>query len=432
MIRKCGWPLLLGTLAWSVLPAQTLTLQPAQVSHAVAVIGEPVEIAADLANNSGDPVAPISAELLLPTGWRADPVRIDLPSLAPYTRQRLRFHAVADAAGHGGGRVMISAPGLLQPLAANFPVASVAPLSVLPSKWSMRERSMGMVSDDGTIYVTTGSYIVFLPNCGGDRGPGLIYVRRGEEWERVATFPAMGRIIYEDGPPQKPVIAEHWIFPTTWWIPRDPAGDYLMTLKETWQDGRGRRWMAKMWLGPTKDPRVVKCTHAFWCDGEVKLRRYEGPLLNVGDGTFRGARAALLAPGVPAAQTDPVLLRAGQVEQGVVAVERPNGGVIGMLWDPSQLWVAGKATPQVLVASPNSLYRRDNHYVGLVVPHFAARQPADAVSAPSFKVPAKRPVYVRCELFASATGDVAEAAALWRDRIAGELRADARRPAPLP
>jgi len=113
-----------------------------------------------------------------------------------------------------------------------------------------------------------------------------------------------------------------------------------------------------------------------------------------------------------------VLARYDRVERGVLAIERPGGGVIGLLWDPAQLWTAGKDTPQALFSSPNQLFGRNNHYLSLVVPHFAASQGPAADRAPGMLLPGKRPIYLRSELFVTSTGRVADALAAAKTRFA--------------
>lgn len=413
--------LLLLTVAGAA-PAASLVLEPAHVSHSLAVTGEPVTIWAELRNNGALDVEGVVADLYLPPSWRSDPYRIQLPVLAPYTSHRLVFRALAAESGHGGGRIVVTATGQPEPLLQAFPLSSCRPLNLNPVRYSMANRNMAEVVEDGMVYVTTGAYTIFLPLCGAERGPGLVYVRREGQWDRVATFPAMGRLAYEDDGPVagEKVVAEHWVFPTTWWIPRDPAGDYLMTLKEQWTDFRGRRWMAKAWFGPTADPRVIKCTHAFMCSAAVKLHRFEGPMLSVGDGTFGTAHGGYLAPGSTEPGSEPTLLiRRGSVADGVMAVEHPAGGVMGVLWDPGQLWTSGKANPLALFALPNALYRRDNSYLSLVAPHFGPGQAPDArLAEPPLEIPGNRPVYLRTEIYVSAGGTVQDAARLARERRA--------------
>ncbi|NUP98907.1 MAG: hypothetical protein HUU35_03515 [Armatimonadetes bacterium] len=417
MVRQLAG--LLAVLTAIAGDAVGLELQPAMVSHSVAVTGEPVELSVLLRNDDSLTIARVTAELLLPPGWRADPVRVEIPALAPFTSQRLRFRIVADEPGHGGGRVMVSAPDLLQPLMTVFALSSCRPLQIPAALGSMRERSMGEVPDTGTVYVATGSYIIFIPSLGSDRGAGLVYVRDGYQWNRVATFPALGRVIYDDLTPDgEAVRAEHWVFAKSWWVPRDPVGDYLMTLKDTWQDFRGRTWIAKAFFGPTTDPRVIKCTHALWCSGDAVIRRFEGPMLAVGDGTFRTRHTEILPPMALDDPSQPILVREGLVEQGAMAVGRPGGGVIGLLWDPEQLWTSGKSRPQAVMAVPNQVLRRENQYLTLLAPHYGPRQPASALHAePGMVQPGRRPIYLRSELLVAAEGGVAEVASAWSSRF---------------
>ncbi len=413
------WALLLvlaATVAGRGAPTGRLVLDPPWISHSLAVCGEPVEISALLRNTGDGDVDTINVNLFLPEGWSSDPVQIQIPKLAPFTTTRLRFRAMATVAGHGAGRLTVGAVHTSRPTCYAFPLASCQPLDTLPARYTLRERSMGEVTEDGTIYVATGSYLVFLPRCGDERGPGLIYSRQQHQWERVATFACLGRVTYLDRGPGGQQVVERWLFPSKTWIPRDPAGDYLLTLKDTWRDGLGRRWLAKAWLGPTSDPRVVKYTNVVWCNQPMTLLRLEGPMLNVGDGTFGTARAALLPPGNLAPGADGSLVtRRADSDEGVMAVQRPNGGVIGLLWDPRQYLMPRQATPDALFASPNSFFNRANHYLGLVAP--TGCPPQAAPGSHSWRVPAKQPVYLRSELFVAADGTIDTARQAWRERF---------------
>ena len=397
-----------------------LVLENPQISHSVAVVGEPVTVTATLRNTSDAAYEGLIVSLMLPDGWRSDPVQLQIPSVAPFTEQAVRFRCAASMSGHGGGKLVVTSPALPQPLSYTFALASCQPLEVLPARRSMATAGMATVADGGTIYITSGSYIVFLPQCGDERGPGLVYCQDGDRWNRVATFPCLGRVIYVDGPADKPVTVDRWVFPKSFWLPVDPNNlrDYLLTFKDYWKDQRGRWWMAKAWFGPTTDPRVIKMTCALWCSGEAEVLRFEGPILTVGDGTFGAARADYAVPDGSQSTHNPVLARYDRVPRGVMAVERPEGGVIGMLWDPSQLWVAGKDTPQALFSSPNQLLHRDNQYMSLLVPHFASSQGPAANTAPGMLLPGKRPIYLRSELFVTSTGSVSDAVAAWKTRFA--------------
>lgn len=398
-----------------------LRLHPATISESVAVVGAPVDIEAVLENTSGQEIDDVTVDLFLLPGWRSDPIKIQIPKLPPYNTHRLRFRAMADEAAHGGGRIAVTAPRLAEPLVQIFPLVSCQPLRVMSAKYSMRERHMAREPEGDVLYVTTGDYIIFLPPCAGARGPGLIYVRRGDQWERVGTLPALGRVIYDDRSPdgEETVQAEHWIFPTEVWIPRDPAGDYLMTLKETWEDFSGRQWTAKAWFGPTQDPRVIKVTQAVFCNRDAVVRRYEGPMIAAGDGTFGAAHDGLLTP-EPVEEIDGVTaLRSGLVDQGVMGVARPGGGVIAWLWNPNQLWTSGKADPHALFFSPNTLYRRQNTYLSLLAPHFGPGAAPTATEArPGMELPAGRPIYLQGELFVTADGGLDAALDCWAERFA--------------
>jgi len=397
-----------------------LQLTSPQVSHSVAVVGEPVTVTATIKNDSATAYEGLTIAMFLPAGWQSDPVQLQIPSLAPYTDQAVRFRCQATASGHGAGKLMVQCPALPTALTATFPLASVQPLDVLPTRRSMAYAGMATEANGGTIYITSGSYIVFLPACGDERGPGLVYCQDGERWNRVATLPCLGRVIYKDGPAASPHVVERWVFPKQFWLPVDPNNlrDYLLTLKDYWKDQRGRWWMAKAWFGPTTDPRVIKMTCALWCSGDAEVLRFEGPILTVGDGTFGAARADYATPDSATPSHDPILARYDRVDRGVLAVERPGGGVIGMLWDPAQLWTAGKDTPQALFASPNTLLGRDNHYMSLLVPHFAAGQGPAADRAPVMQLAGKRPIYLRSELFVNSSGGVADAVGAAKVRYA--------------
>lgn len=420
-MHRTGW-LAYVVIGWVALaPASAaLVLESPQISHSVAVVGEPVTVTANLKNTSGTAYDSITVALFLPAGWQSEPVQLQLPSLAPYTDQAVRFRCVATADGHGAGKLLVQSPALPEPLSATFPLASVKPLEVLPTRRSMHYAGMATEAAGGTIYITSGAYIVFLPTCGEDRGPGLVYSQDGDRWNRVATLPCLGRVIYRDGPASAPRTVERWVFPKTFWLPVDPNNlrDYLLTFKDYWKDERGRWWMAKAWFGPTTDTRVIKMTCALWCSGDAEVLRFEGPILTVGDGTFGASRADYATPDGKPTSHDAVLARYDRVDRGVMAIERPGGGVIGMLWDPAQLWVAGKDTPQALFSSPNQLLGRSNHWLSLVVPHFAAGQGPAAARAPELRLPAKRPIYLRSELFVTSSGGVADAVAAAKTRFA--------------
>lgn len=402
--------------------AAPLELDAVRVSHAVAVVGEPVEVVADVRNVTGQQLDRVVANLFLPPGWSAEPVQIVLPAIAPYTTHRLRFRLVAGQDGHGAGRLVLEAPPY-DPELAFFPLASCQPLQVLPALRQMQREHLSSEPGGDVIYITTGheiSYIVFLPPCGGDRGPGLIYMREGATWTRVATFPALGRVIYRDrGADGAPVVAEHWVFAKQVWLPRDPNNveERILTLKDWWTDGAGRKWMAKAWFAWTADSRVVKCTHAVMCWGDAEILRYEGPQLCVGDGTFGAANAGLLLP-PEAPVAEELLVRTGASSEGYAAVARPGGGLIGLLWDPQQLWTAGQAQPHLLAAAPNRLYGRANTYLSLLAPHFGPAQTADEVWAePALKQPARRPIFLRTELYVDPAGELARVREVWRERF---------------
>jgi len=264
----------------AVAPASAaLLLDTPQISHSLAVVGEPVTVTATLKNTSASAYESLTVALFLPAGWQSEPVQLQFPSLAPYTEQTVRFRCQATTAGHGAGKLIVQCPALPAALSARFPLASCQPLEVLPARRSMAYAGMATVADGGTIYITSGDYIVFLPTCGEERGPGLIYCQDGDRWNRVATFPSLGRVIYRDGPTHAPWTVERWIFPRTFWLPVDPNNlrDYLLTFKDYWKDQRGRWWMAKAWFGPTTDPRVIKMTCALWCHSDAEILALRRP-----------------------------------------------------------------------------------------------------------------------------------------------------------
>ncbi|MBI2302720.1 MAG: hypothetical protein HYU66_27755, partial [Armatimonadetes bacterium] len=138
----------------------------------------------------------------------------------------------------------------------------------------------------------------------------------------------------------------------------------------------------------------------------------------VGDGTFGARRRGLSVP-VPGADRPEVLGRGEAVSEGLMAIEAPDRGVVGLLWNPRQLWTAGKNQPHALAASPNALDHQANHLLELVVPHFSPGQPATAQrAARPLELPRGRAVFVRSELFVTADGDLAEAHRAWQERYA--------------
>jgi hypothetical protein len=196
-------------------------------------------------------------------------------------------------------------------------------------------------------------------------------------------------------------------------------GDTLV-FKERWQDGAGRWWTAKAYFAPTADARVVKCTHELWCTGSAHLLRYEGPMTSVGDGTFGPLNNGLHPPEGPATErAASALKRAAPDHDGVLAVESPDGPVLGMMWDPSLQWCRGMARPQALMAAPNVLTHQANSFLSLLVPGFAVDQPAtDAGTRTPFDLSAGRLVFLRSELFVAAQGGLSVVEEAYRQRFA--------------
>lgn len=417
---KQRWALLLmltALAAGHAAPSAKLVCETPWVSHALAVVGEPVEVTTMVRNTGPGDLSDITVNLFLPEGWSSDPVVIRLPKLAPYTTTKLRFRLMAETATHGAGRLSFAGKCLGRPLDMCFPLSSCQPLDTILAKFALRERSMGEVPNDGTIYVSTGSYLVFLPQCGEGRGPGVVYAKQGYQWERVATFPALGRVVYVDGGKRGRHVAERWLFPSKVWIPRDPACNYLLTLKDTWRDDCGRQWMAKAWLGPTEDPRVVKYSNVVWCNQPMTLLRLEGPMLNVGDGTFGTQHAALLPPSGADTRADGAVLARSQVkDDGVMAVQRPGGGVIGLLWDPRQ-YAMPQLSPAALFASPNVLFNRNNTYLSLIAPPLVSTQRCDCdYTTRPWQVCGRQPVYLRSELYVAPDGGLDGVRQAWQKR----------------
>ncbi|MBI2299524.1 MAG: hypothetical protein HYU66_11380, partial [Armatimonadetes bacterium] len=268
-----------------------LRLAPPELSEALTVTGERSHLDVTLENTSERELLGLTLDLALPDGWAAEPVHVQLQALAPFTEQRVRFELTPTWAGQGNGQLEVACPGT-EPLSAWFHLTSCPPLAQR-MVWERATRpAVDALPEDGCLYVATGAYILFLPRMADGYGAGLIYQRRGADWVRMATLPSLGRVLYEDfdesGKHSR--VAEHWVSGQRVWAPlqptrMDPDGWYLCTLRDQWQDLRGRTWIAKAYFAPTADPRIIKCTHSLWCSGKVQLYRYEGPALCVGDGT---------------------------------------------------------------------------------------------------------------------------------------------------
>jgi hypothetical protein len=400
-----------------------LVLSPVRASNALAVTGEPVSFTATLDNQSSRLLKAVAVAIELPEGWRVTPSRFDIAALTPYTQQAFRFTAAAGAAGHGFGHITVTSPDLGGVAETWFPVVSCAPLPLWSAVHELSEKSVGQLPEDSTLYVATGSYILFFPKCGDCYGPGLVYLRRPDQWLRVATIPAMGHLCYRDldADGHQPVPVEHWVLPTRFWItPNVPRRGDVLVFKEQWLDGKRRWWTAKAYFAPTADDRVVKCTHMVWCTGAAGLLRYEGPMASVGDGTFGAANAGLIPPdGRPTTPGAALLKLADPGRDGLMAVETPFGGTLAMLWDPDQQWSAGHSRPYALLAAPNDLRRQDNTFLSLLVPPFGLRQSAiDAFAATPLELPEGRFVYLRSELFVTAAGSLDEVAKVYHERFA--------------
>ena len=412
----------LAVWALGVAHGGTLELTAASSTRALAIVGEPLEIGVVLRNQSDKLIADLEAEVQLPEGWQAQPTRFALPGLAPFTAQTLRFIVNATEADHSEGRITVTSPSLKAAAETSFVLVSCRPLPLEATWAELGRRAVGELPEDGTIFVATGSYIVFLPRCGDCYGPGLIYLRQGLNWRRMGTIPAMGHLIYRDLHPvtRQPVPVERWVFPTRRWItPKAPIGDTVV-LKDQWQDNKGRWWTAKAYFSPTRDERVIKCTHMVWCTEAAAVLRYEGPMLCVGDGTF-GTAGNVVLPGMPPLAADgaePLLRRAAPSDAGHMAVETPVGGVVGMLWDPQQEWTREQRRPQYLVAAPNLLRRQSNSFLSLLVPTFDKLQMVEAATVTRpLELPRGRFVYLRSELFVQAGGTAGDVAQAWRDRF---------------
>lgn len=409
--------------------AGPLRLAPVEVGRALAVVGERFAVTTSLENTSGQDLEGLAVDLLLPPGWSAEPARIELPVLPAYVTCPVRFRLTASAPSDGTARLVVTGAGGGAALTAGFRLVSCPPLAGRMAIYRLTRPAVDELPEDNCLYVATGSYILFLPRLENGYGAGLVYLREGRQWTRVATIPAMGHVIYEDGlpDPQRSIPAERWVFGRRVYAPLEPArvdpdGWYLLTLRDEWRDRRGRQWIAKAYFAPTEDPRVIKCTHSLWCSGDARLYRFEGPMICVGDGTFGTERAAYRVADEPVEEGDdgPVLTRTGAVGEGVLAIERPGGGVFGLLWDPQQLWTSGKAQPHALFASPNVVYGQRNQLLTLLAPHYAPDQsPTASQARPGLVIPAGRPVYLRSELFISADGHIGDATAAYRQRFAG-------------
>lgn len=412
--------LILGSGLVLAAGAAPLELSDVQLSEGLAVVGDKVQLGVTLTNTTGSDLQNVVMDLVLPPGWLVNPGQVQFPVVGAYTSERVRITLIATTPGRGVLRLVVNGGGLVVPATAAVDVASCLPLANSMVVDRLTKPAVEQLPEDGCLYVATGSYLLFLPKMAEGYGAGLVYLRRGRDWTRMATLPALGRVIYADGPPDASYPVEHRIFGERVDAPLPPGrqdhdGWYLLTLRDQWIDQRGRTWIAKAYFAPTHDPRVIKCTQSLWCNGSVRLYRFEGPQLSVGDGTFATRRLATwVGSGPELTGTTPVLQRTGAVDRGVLAIEPPVGGAVGLLWDPNQLWVAGKAQPQGLIASPNVLFGQSNQYLSLVVPHFAPDQPADADQAqPGMVIPAGRPVFLRAMLFVAADGTLAEANAAW-------------------
>ncbi len=407
-----GLLVLLGSSA----AGQTLQLSPVELSQALVVVGELQEITATLHNPSSATVEHLTVDLLTPFGWSADPVRLEIAAIGPFATHPIRFRLMPTRDSNGDGRIVVSG-GTARPLESVFHLSSCHPLAPSMMLWRQTEPAVDRVDEDGCVYVATGSYILFLPRCGEGHGSGLVYLRRGRRWDRVATLPALGHLLYDDGGK----TAERWVCPETAWIPpRDPRGEYLLTLRDEWTDESGREWVSKVFFAPTSDPRVIKCTHAVWCSAPALLYRFEGPMTCAGDGSFGAARGEVAMPAEAEQRHDQALLARGDADgPGVMAVESPRGGVIGVLYDPAQAWSRDRLGPHGLFASPNRLYRQQNHYLALMLPHFGVDQFSWARRASAaYRLTPGEPVFLRSELFVSPDGDVATARAAWSERFA--------------
>jgi len=403
-------------------PAGVVELSPVRASRALCVVGETVELLVSMDNQSGSLLSALTASVELPEGWQAEPTRIEVPGLAPYTKQAMRFVITATEAGHGDGRIVVSGPGLPKSLVSAFPLVSCQPLPVLSAWRQLAQRSVGKIPDDDTLYVSTGAYVLFFPRCGDGYGPGLVYLRVGDEWRRMGTIPAMGRALYRDlktvgGREAGP--SEHWVYPSRYWIfPSVPKTGDVLVLKDQWQDNKGRYWTAKAYFAPTADPRVIKCTHMLWCTEAAALYRYEGPMASVGDGTFGHEHSGLQAPGdLPVPTPDPFLQRATPLAEGLMGVQSPLGGTLAMMWDTRQQWTTGRTFPQALIAAPNVLRHQDNTFMSLLVPAFEPGQRvSDALAAKPLDLPRGRFVYLRSELFVATQG-LSEAHTAYAERF---------------
>lgn len=417
-------PLVLGCLAAPLRTdaANIVTLSPVRASRALCVVGETVDLTVTIDNQSDRLLSALTAAVALPEGWEAEPTRIEVPGLAPFTKQAMRFVITATSAGHGDGRITLNGPGLPKELVSAFPLVSCQPLPVMSAWRQLAQRSVGKIPDDDTLYVSTGAYVLFFPRCGEGYGPGLIYLRVGDDWRRMGTIPAMGRAIYRDtisaeahqyGP------SDHWVYASKYWIyPSVPKTGDVLVLKDQWQDNNGRYWTAKAYFAPTADPRVIKCTHMLWCTDAAALYRYEGPMASAGDGTFGSAQHGLQAPGVlPVPTPDPFLQRTAPLAEGLMGVQSPLGGTLAMMWDTRQQWTTGRTFPQALMAAPNVLRNQDNTFMSLLVPDFQPTQRvSDTLAAKPLDLPRGRFVYLRSELFV-AGGSLAEAHNAYTERF---------------
>lgn len=416
-----GWTLALAMSLAGAVEDTSLALSPAMVTKAVAVVGEPVDVAVTLRNTTGRTLVNVGVSLNLPESWSASPARVELPALSPYTTQTLRFTATANAPDHAIASISAAYNGMLGDKRVVWLAVSVNPLPLVASWEQLAKQPVGEIPEDGTIYVSTGSYIVFLPRCGEAYGPGLVYLRNGSDWRRVGTIPALGHLIYRDlDPVSKQIIGvERWVFAKRKWInPSAPKGEDVV-FKDQWQDNKGRWWTAKAYFAATPDPRVIKCTHMVWCTDAAAVWRYEGPMVSAGDGTF-GARGAKLPPEVPSpvGETATVAVRQTPTERGYMAVETPVGGTLGFMWDPHQEWTRGQTYPQALFVSPNRLHQQDNSLMALLLPIFGRAQPLDdpRANAP-IELPKGRFLYLRSELFVLAGSKIGDVAGVYAERF---------------
>ena len=161
-------------------------------------------------------------------------------------------------------------------------------------------------------------------------------------------------------------------------------GKAILLFRGSERDLDGGNFAAEVSFALEPGQKMVKVSYRLTNSQAIQLRRFEGPMLYIGEGSFGDTKAEAILPGLEWLEKDEwsssdLDIAKGHKDQ-VRYVPHPNkitipamgvyhdGVCVGLLWDAKQKWDGVHDKPSAVFASPNYFEGHNNHLMGLFLP----------------------------------------------------------------